>query len=208
MTAAAPPALASRTAAATPERAQLLQAELEKLRERMRAEATAEAEGEAEAEAEGAGAGFRLRAAPRGASEGLDWTELRSRVMEEEGEGGTYELCCYVDHEPTSTQARSLARSPSLARLALPPRPPPSPSPSPLSLTSGPLPPALKVAMWRDKRRRRIVLSFRGTARHSRDRAEIAPRSRLGAAGAVSPPPASLSSGPPHPATLSQARPT
>jgi len=65
------------------------------------------------------------RGLPRGASEGVDWSDLSKRVGNlGVVEGDAFELCCYVDHRPSSTQA----------------------------------------AMWRDRRSRRIVVSFRGTS--------------------------------------------
>lgn len=47
---------------------------------------------------------------PRGASEGVDWSELTKRVGSlGVDEGGAFELCCYVDHTPSSTQVRARA---------------------------------------------------------------------------------------------------
>mmetsp|Transcript_46903 Transcript_46903/g.77611 ORF Transcript_46903/g.77611 Transcript_46903/m.77611 type:complete len:742 (-) Transcript_46903:731-2956(-) len=46
------------------------------------------------------------RAAPRGASEGVDWSELSKRVGTiGVDENDAYELCCFVTHNATSTQA-------------------------------------------------------------------------------------------------------
>ena len=50
------------------------------------------------------------RGLPRGASEGVDWSDLSKRVGNlGVVEGDAFELCCYVDHRPSSTQVSSIS---------------------------------------------------------------------------------------------------
>lgn len=114
----APPAAAEAAPAALLAAPALEEAQTTEAARTAAAAAAAAAEAAAAAAADEGGAGgeeaaaaefspvLANRAAPKGASDGVDWSTLSRRVGTVGfNEGDAFELCCFVSHEATSTQA-------------------------------------------------------------------------------------------------------